>query len=145
MKIHTTIIVHYPIEQVWFKLTEFEKYPEWNPFITKIIGSQVVGERLFVDILLPQGKKTTFKPTLVNIQPMQEMRWVGILGTSWLFRGEHYFQVEKIDENSTRLIQGEVFSGCLVPLFRQLAGKKTLAGFHLMNQHLDESLSRDKK
>jgi hypothetical protein len=136
MKIETNIIIHHPIEKIWNKLTDFESYHEWNPFIQKIVGPQVVGEKLEIDIVPPGGKKSTFRPVLITFDKNKEMRWVGSLGSSWIFRGEHYFILEKIDENETSLIHGEVFSGALIPIFRCFAAEKTLKGFHLMNAYL---------
>ncbi len=42
------------------------------------------------------------------------MRWLGKLFVGGIFDGEHYFLLEPIDENRTRILDGENFSGLLV-------------------------------
>lgn len=136
MKIETQIKIHANVYAVWNKLTDFKSYPEWNLFMNRIEGEQAIGKSLVVDINPPGGSKATFKPILTHFIPNQEMRWVGVLGTHWLFRGEHYFQLKDNGDGTTNFMHGETFTGWLVPLFRCLAGKKTLAGFNLMNENL---------
>jgi hypothetical protein len=136
MEINTSITIQADRPTVWGTLTHFEGYPRWNRFMTRIEGKKHVGAILIVDIVLPGSKKATFKPTIIKYDANVEMRWVGILGTPWLFRGEHYFKLEKIDEKNTRLIHGEIFSGLLAPIFSALGDKKTLNGFNLMNDGL---------
>lgn len=144
MKIETTLIINANINEVWKKLTDFEKYAEWNQFITRIEGKQQTGSTLTVDITPPKSKKMTFMAVLKKYVENEEMRWVGVMGASWLFRGEHYFKLEPISDQSTRLIHGEIFTGWLIPLFRCLAAKNTEAGFHLMNANLDKLLEAEK-
>lgn len=50
-----------------------------------------------------------------------------------LFDGEHYFKLEKIDDNRTRFIQGEKFTGLLSGIFFKLIGEDTKSGFNEMN------------
>src|SRR3990167_10621899 len=99
MKLETTVIINSNIEKVWENLTDFQKYPEWNPFITRIEGTIECGEVLHVDINPPGAKKNTFKPLLMQYDKNKEMRWIGCLGASWLFQGEHYFKLESTDNN----------------------------------------------
>ena len=43
-EIKTEIIINSKPEKVWNILTNFEKYPEWNPFIKSIsIDSEIIG------------------------------------------------------------------------------------------------------
>ncbi len=140
LELKTEITTDASIKAVWAKLTDFEAYPHWNPFITRIEGNQAVGKTLVVDIVPPGGKKATFKPILTRFAENDEMRWVGTLGQKWLFQGEHYFKLLSIEGNKTQLIHGEIFTGLLVPLFSALAGKKTRAGFELMNQGIKNAL-----
>lgn len=136
MEINTEIVINGNIAKVWQSLTDFQSYPNWNHFMTRIEGEKKAGAKLKVDIIPPGSKKMTFTPQLIKFDTNQEMRWVGILGAPWLFRGEHYFKLEQLDDNSARFIHGEIFSGLLSPIFSALSGKKTLQGFNLMNEGL---------
>lgn len=143
MEINTSIIIHGDISTVWRALTHFENYSAWNRFMIRIEGEKRVGAALTVEVVPPGGKQATFTPTLITYDENKEMRWVGILGAPWLFRGEHYFKLEKIDEQNTRFIHGEVFTGLLIPLFGALSRKKILAGFNLMNSDLKTEVEKN--
>lgn len=136
IEIRTEQIINSSVNDVWQKLTDFESYPAWNPFITKISGNKSVGSRLLVNITPPGSKTTVFKPILTKFSENKELRWVGKLGFSWLFRGEHYFQLEQIDEVHTRFVHGEIFSGLLAKPLMALIGASTKKGFELMNDAL---------
>ena len=136
MKIETKITIESDVESIWNKLIDFENYPKWNSFITKIEGKKEIGASLIVDIVPPQGKKTTFKPIITKFDLKKELRWVGILGSKYLFRGEHYFIISANENGKTTLIHGEIFTGLLLPLFSCLGAQKTEDGFNLMNENL---------
>jgi hypothetical protein len=130
------------VEDAWKILTNFEEYPAWNTFITKITGQKAIGQSLLVDITPPNGKKSTFNPILIKFSENKEIRWVGKIGFKWLFCGEHYFKLEVVDKNTTRFIHGEIFTGILTPLFMLLAHKQIVAGFNLMNEQLNRELEK---
>lgn len=136
MKIETKITINSEIDSVWKNLIDFENYPKWNSFITKIDGKKEIGATLIVDIVPPEGKKATFKPIITKFDAKKELRWVGILGSKYLFCGEHYFILRSKENGKTTIIHGEIFSGLLLPLFSCLGAKKTEAGFNLMNENL---------
>lgn len=141
MIIETKIMIHAPRDRVWQALINFNAYQRWNPFITQVVGEGILGARLAVDITPPGGKTTTFRPVITRATPGQALRWVGVLGAAWLFRGEHYFQLNEINQETTELIHGEIFSGALVSLFRCMGLKDTIRGFELMNVALAEQLT----
>jgi hypothetical protein len=133
--IETEIIINAKPEKVWAVLTDFEKYPTWNPFIKSIEGEKAAGKQLKVFIQPPNGGGMTFKPMVLTYDATKEFRWKGKLGISGIFDGEHYFRLIDMGENTTRFIHGERFSGILVP-FMGGALSKTKEGFQLMNEAL---------
>ena len=52
------------------------------------------------------------------------------------------FQLQEIDENKTRLIHGEKFSGLLATPILWLIKNSTIAGFELMNRCLGERVRK---
>src|SRR5438093_8689554 len=50
LELRTEIEIDAPPERVWAVLIDFEKFPDWNPFIRRIHGNALVGSRL--DVLL---------------------------------------------------------------------------------------------
>jgi hypothetical protein len=77
-----------------------------------------------------------FRPTLLAVSPMRELRWKGKLVLPGVFDGEHYFQLENAPNGGVLFRQGEKFTGLLVPLFRKSLDGATKQGFVAMNEAL---------
>lgn len=137
-QIRTEIVIKARPEAVWNVLTDFERYPEWNPFITSLKGKPVKGEKLVARIEPPNGSPMTFKPTVLVSDTNKEFRWLGHLLFPGLFDGEHIFELYENTDGTTTFVQREEFRGILVPLFAKMLDTKTLAGFELMNRKLKE-------
>jgi hypothetical protein len=133
--IETMIRIYAPYQKVWQILTDFESYPNWNPFIRQISGGLKEGEKLQVKIAPPKEKEMSFAPILVRAIPGREIRWSGKFLFKGLFDGEHYFGIEEIDENTTLFVHGEYFSGLLVGLMSSML-EQTKMGFEQMNRAL---------
>jgi hypothetical protein len=137
MELTTELIIAAPPEVVWSVLTDFAKYPEWNPFIVEIAGAAVVGSRLHVRILPPGTSGITMRPTIETIDPPRELAWRGSLALAGLFSGTHRFVIEP-HETGSNFVQSETFSGLLVPFFRRSLETSTRRGFEEMNHALRE-------
>ncbi|MDZ8119500.1 SRPBCC domain-containing protein [Pontiella agarivorans] len=135
--IETEVHISASPERVWDVLTDFEKFPEWNPFIRTVEGKVRVGARLTVRIATPSGKEMTFKPTVKSATEEKEFSWLGHFLFPGLFDGEHIFII-KSSEAGCVLLQQEKFGGLLVPLMWKSLGQDTRAGFEQMNQALKE-------
>jgi hypothetical protein len=130
-QIETEIVINASPEKVWSVLTDFTSYPAWNPFIRSIEGEKRSGGRLRVSITPPGGGGMTFKPIVLTFDPQLQFRWKGKLGIAGIFDGEHYFQLSE-QNNTTRFVHGEKFSGVLVPFMAKIL-EKTSDGFQQMN------------
>ena len=136
-EIVTSTEIDAPSRSVWSVLMDFHAHPEWNPFVRSIEGSPREGERLNVSIQPAGGKGMTFRPRVLRVMPDWELRWLGRLVLPGIFDGEHFFKIEPLDEGrGARFIQGERFSGLLVPLLRKNLDRGTRQGFEAMNQAL---------
>jgi hypothetical protein len=133
-EVHTEIEINAPAERVWQILTDFDHWSEWNPFLYRVIGKAEQGEHVKLYFEQPNGKEMKLNSTITKLEPEHEWIWKYPVIWSGLFQGEHSFAVEKIDENHTRFIQNEVFTGLLVPMF--LKEKETISGFEAMDKAL---------
>ena len=136
-KILTEIKISSPPQKVWEILTNFDKYPKWNPFITSISGNQTIGSQLNVVIQPPGGNNMTFKPHVLQFDPCKQFRWKGKLLIKGIFDGEHFFKLTDNNDGTTTLIHGELFSGLLVGLMKKPL-QKTKQGFEMMNQAIKD-------
>jgi hypothetical protein len=127
-EITTEIKINASSKQVWSVLTNFNNYPNWNPFITSLKGDVYVGNTIEVNLL---GMK--MKPKVLAFNKNQEFRWLGHLFIKGLFDGEHRFVLNQNNDGSTTLIHSEKFYGILVPLFKKSLLGKVKDGFKQMN------------
>lgn len=135
-ELYTEIEINASPGKVWQILTDFEAYPNWNPFIKKIKGDLAVGEKLEVFIQPSGAKGMSFKPTLLAVEEEKELRWLGKLFVSGLFDGEHFFKIEMLSEKTVKFIHGENFKGLLVGFLAKSLDTDTLRGFREMNEAL---------
>ncbi|GAA4730577.1 SRPBCC domain-containing protein [Isoptericola chiayiensis] len=133
---HTVEIDRTPIA-VWAVLADTARYPDWNPFITRLSGELEVGARLKVVIEPPGRRPMTFRPTVLDQRPGEVLHWRGRLLLPGLFDGEHRFELEALPSGRTRFTQSETFSGLLVPALRSMLAPTRL-GFEHMNTALKE-------
>jgi hypothetical protein len=120
----------------------FERYPDWNPFINRISGKAELGEKFEVTIQLPGKKAMLFKPRVRKVSPNQELKWLGHLYMPGLFDGEHMFKIDIVSENKIRFIQKEKFRGIMVPLLWKNINSATKKGFEEMNKRLKAMAER---
>ncbi|MCP5119318.1 MAG: SRPBCC domain-containing protein [bacterium] len=137
LELKTEIAIDAGPERVYEILSDFARYSEWNPFITRASGEAVAGRRFEMHMEPPGGKSMDFEPTLLRTEPGVELRWIGRMLLPGLFSGEHYFTLEA-RPGGTHLIHGEYFRGLLIPLFRNGLETGVREGFELMNAAVKE-------
>jgi len=138
LEIKTEIIINATPEKVWEILTNFDEYPNWNPFIKSIKGQVEVGGEITVRIEPPEAKAMTFKPKILTFVKNRELSWLGHLLFPGLFDGKHKFELIDNGNGTTTFIQSERFKGVLVPFFKKQLNKNTKNGFKEMNKKIKE-------
>lgn len=138
MEITTEILIHAKPDTVWFILTDFTNYPNWNPFIKSINGQVAIGNKITVRIEPPGAKGMTFKPKVIGFEINKELRWLGHLLFAGLFDGEHCFEIIDNGNGTCTFRHREKFKGILVPLLKKQLENNTKKGFEAMNKKLKE-------
>lgn len=133
MEIKTKIEIAATPAKVWAILTDFEKYPTWNPFIKSITGNPQPGQTIKVEL-----DGTKFSPTVLVYEKNREFRWVGRLLFKGIFDGDHCLKLIENPNGGSTFEQSEKFTGLLVPLFKKMLLTKTKPGFEAMNVALKE-------
>jgi hypothetical protein len=134
--IYSEIIINASPDKVWNIFTDFEKYPLWNPFIKSLKGTVIKEKNIEVILQAPEKKPMTFKPKVLVFDTLKEFRWIGKLGISRLFDGEHIFELKNNGNGTTTFIQYERFRGLLVPFLNKMLDNNTKEGFMQMNEAL---------
>ena len=114
MEIRSELEIAAPATDIWGILTDFPRYPEWNPFITEMESEGVVGGPLRVSLSLPEGRDHRLKSTLLRMEEDYELRFRAHLLFPGLFDGEHFMRLVALDPQRTRFVQGDNFTGVLL-------------------------------
>ena len=136
VEISTSIEIDRPADAVWATFVDRDSYPVWNTFIRSWQGELAVGARQLVRIQPTQKSGQTFRPRITDLEPGRLLVWLGRVGVPGVLDGRHRFELEPIDEHRSRLVQSEVLSGALVPVFRRMLTVDTPAAFSRMNADL---------
>ena len=73
--IETEVEINGTASQVWEVLTDFGRYPEWNPFILWITGTLQTGSQLKAVVQTPNFPKITIRPVLLKVEAEHELRF----------------------------------------------------------------------
>lgn len=116
--IESAVEIDAPFDAVWNTVANLPGYHEWNR-ATRFAVPAVVGKIQAMKVKL--GPLWLAVPVLIqHCNAQQGLRWVG--GIPGLITGSHYFRVERLGEQRVRLVQGEDFTGLLVPVLLPLLG-----------------------
>lgn len=125
-----------PCALVWKALTDFPGYGSWNPFIRRIAGELIVGERLRVLARLPCGLPMLLRPRVLELEVERKIRWLGSLLLPGLLDGEHLFMLEPLGKTKVRFVQREEYSGVLLPIMWSWLNDQGHGAFEMMNRAL---------
>ncbi len=103
-----------PTAHVYGVLIDFPSYHEWNPFLTSVSGQLTVGQKLSVEMSLPEGKTYLLEPEVTQVTENAEVRWRGRFWFPALLEAEHFFVLSERPGGVTRVVQGQNFSGFLL-------------------------------
>ncbi|TBU31288.1 hypothetical protein BD311DRAFT_689416 [Dichomitus squalens] len=138
-----------PIERVWGVLSDFPKYPEWNPFVRSQEITDKSGKTVLEDQTPAKGKYLNMKvhipPTMddsVQAQTAFELiihyddashrlAWKNLL-PSWFIRAERWQALSITEDGKTLYESREVFAGIGVYLIKWFISKNLIKSFEAM-------------
>ncbi len=141
-EIKTEILINASPEKVWAIFSDFNNYPNWNPFIKSLTGEVKVGNKIAVTIEPYNSKPINFQPKVLAYETNKELRWLGRLLFAGLFDGRHQFELIDNGNGTTTFKQSEVFKGILMPFFTKKKMENTRKGYEAMNQKLKELVEK---
>lgn len=110
-EITTRIEIKSKPEKVWKVLTNFQHYKYWNPFIIRISGSPVKGEKIEIELRTAAKKIRIYSPVITEVKPPTELRWYGKAFLPLILDGEHIFTIQENNQHDTIFTQKEIFKG----------------------------------
>jgi hypothetical protein len=135
-QVKSEVVIERSPQKVWEVLTDFSKYPEWNPFIRIAKGTLKKNGKIFIVLTIPGGWIMLLRPRILEVKERHEIKWLGSFMLRGIFDGEHLFSLVGEGENNTRLVQKEEFRGILIPCLGKLIGRGAKMGFDAMNAAL---------
>jgi hypothetical protein len=102
-------------EAVWAILTDAERYPTWNPTVSKVDGRIAPGEKITVHATISPGR--AFPVTVAELVPGQRMVWTGGMPLG-LFKGVRTFTLA-VNGAGVEFQMQERFSGPLASMIRK--------------------------
>src|SRR5688500_5074680 len=122
--------------RIWQILTDFEKYPTWNPFIEKVTGIPRTNEKLEVHMPDRRGGTMVFTRTVLGAERERELRWLG-RSEGEVSNGEHRFLIEPSENNNkVHFSQSEKFAGSMVASLEGWLDTAVKQNFEDMNRAL---------
>lgn len=123
----------------WEVLTDFAKYPEWNPYIPRIEGPFAEGEKLSFTVVDANFEAPLdLQAELGEIAQNEHFHWSGMLLMPGLHDTLHGFILLDRGDGTTQLRHYEEFRGILPRVLpdRERRIAKTKASFQKMNEAL---------
>lgn len=135
-ELYSEIEINASEDKIWDILTDFDKYPVWNPFIRELKGDVLKGTKVTVYLQPPGAKSMKFIPAIIKMEKNRELRWMGRFLFPGLFDGEHIFLIQQMSPGKVRFVHKEVFKGLLVPMFWKTIDRDIRKGLEAMNTAL---------
>lgn len=137
-KVQTQITIKTTPEKVWKVLTDFEKYPEWHPYIIKIDGNLKKKSKIKVTYKKNDHEEGVFSAYIIENEANKKLSWGGSLG--FIFRAKHYYTIEPVGNDSIKFTQGEYWKGIFGGMYGKKIYEDTTRKFELMNRKLKDVL-----
>lgn len=118
----TTFPIRAPADTVWDVLTDFARYPEWNPSLPLISGELRPGSTVSMTLAMPGKPSPKVKARLRDVEPGRRLTWHGNVGADWLFAGTREFLIDPQPDGTVRFTHVEDVRGVLFPVFRTVMG-----------------------
>lgn len=118
----TTFPIAASAEVVWDVLTDFARYPEWNPSLPSISGELQPGNTVSLTLAMPGRPSPKLKATFGDVEPGRRLTWHGNAGADWIFAGTREFLIDAQPDGSVHFTHVEDVRGLLFPLFRAVMG-----------------------
>lgn len=138
----TETVIRADAETVYNILTNFQAYPEWNPWVSRVEGNAELGSVVAVDATLGK-RKVTVNHEILELEKGKVLRWGDVEWFSKVACGRRVRTIEPISEGLIRYRNEMPMTGLLAWLANILSGKDVVYGMNLENialKHHAESM-----
>jgi hypothetical protein len=113
------VAVEAPREAIWALLTQFDRYDEWNPYITGASGTATVGSTVELTFGAEGGDAKTENAKILIVRPQRKLEWRTRVVAPGILDREQIFRVIPLEDGRWAVLQEVRFEG-LFALFANL-------------------------
>lgn len=117
-----------PRAEVWDVLSDFERYPEWNPFTPEVRTTLEPGTPVEMRVVLWTGVRDQ-REVVRQVVPGERICWGMHMGAPWLVNAERCQWLEPLPGGRTRYVTEDRIAGVVAPLVLLLYGASMQRGF----------------
>lgn len=133
-EIREEIEINASAEKVWQTVIDFPNYKNWNTQLSFLGGEVKPNGKLHLKLSVEGTNPYEFKPIISHWQENEKFAWLAQTGLPRVFDGEHFFEINKLENGKTLLINREEYRGILSLLMKTLPMMKDAPkGFKKMN------------
>lgn len=138
--VHTEIIIHAPLENVWRELTNFSEMAAWSTSLQNLRGEFKKDGLVEVEFMDNKGKVGTYKHRLVHFVEGELFGWSDpfLMGIT----DNHVYQVQRISPTQTRMIQADEVNGVASLFLGKMITNFFLKAYTDFNQKLKQKVEQ---
>jgi hypothetical protein len=110
-----TVVVNAPRPVIWSLLTDFGRYDEWNPYLTRGSGRASEGATVKLRVEPPGEQADDVSAEVLIVHPRRKIEWQTRMLGPGVLDHEQIFRVLPLGPNRFRIVQEARFEGVLVP------------------------------
>jgi len=114
---------------VWSVLTDFERYPEWNPFNVHMESSFQMGAAVHMRVALFATRLQRQTEYITTLVPKEKICWSLNRPPAWLIGATRCQSLEPLEGGWTRYTTDDLNFGLLAPLVMRIYGDAMRRGF----------------
>jgi hypothetical protein len=144
-EIKDKVEINASIEEVWATIIDFESYADWNSQLEYLGGEVKPNGKLHLKLAAEGADPYEFKPIISYWEENEKFAWLAQTGFPKVFDGEHFFELERVDDTTTLVTNREEYRGVMSLIMKNLPMMKTAPeGFKKMNEELKEYIESKK-
>jgi hypothetical protein len=135
----TFTVINAPADRVAAVLTDFSKYPEWNPYVIraeKLEGGTSGSSPLRMRVVESVGGHTSTHRVHVTRWEENGFSWSGSSWPGWLLSWNESFDIVRIDAGHSELQVTQSYQGVLLRSYWNYRNRKTLDSAKAMGASL---------
>jgi hypothetical protein len=118
-------------------LVDLPGHSAWDHQLTHLGGEVALGKTVHLRLSADGAEPYDFFAEVTHLEAPTHFAWLAQTGLPRVFDGHHHFELERLPDGTTKVVNRERYSGVLAPVMERLpmmAGAP--AGFAAMNADL---------